>query len=65
MICNKTTCSVYIICQKKANPPERCNSMDSAKLPGTSIFRNGYARMAAQEQIARMSAIEFTGNWGE
>ena len=57
MTCTNTSCSIFIICQKKDKP---CPSNRTR----TVIVHNGYRAMAMQEQQMRMSAIDFTGNHG-
>lgn len=57
MTCINSPCPIFITCQKK-----------DRSCPGSavrsSIVQNGYKVMAAQEQRARMSAIDFKGDFG-
>jgi hypothetical protein len=63
MSCDRTTCPIYIVCQKKANPYPQC--LDTGKSgKHIRIIHNGYAAMALQEQQLRADAIDYAGDWG-
>jgi hypothetical protein len=56
MICENTTCAIFIVCQNKDQP---CPGNTSRTLG----IHSGYAAMAAQEQRMRMCAIDYNGDW--